>query len=1032
MSFTSTSVLLIFIILGQLNQTTSDVALKKLDSNEAVYEALKLSCNDLSKTGPLADINFKQIIEFQRQSLIRLEKKKQEFVKKQCEEQTKDYLRDYFLSQMINPNKELFIIPGSSLEQKVTPTVALKEEEVKPFACDEARAVTEFSKEFGSGEEGGLDDQLKIFGDFKIPDLIEFWDYFCDQSPAAPLPRQINYQEIATQFNTLLTETDNIDLSFLEQFRTTRGADIYDDQGKWVGPFMDQGKVIDFIPLSEMPEHLKQAFVAAEDKNFYTHRGIEAQGVLRGFFKYLKDGSIEGGSTITQQLVKNLIIGNDINLDRKAREMLVARRVENKISKDQILEAYLNIVNLGRGSQGIATAVKRYFGTDTKVKDLSLAQSAYFAGITHGPTRYNPSFAPPARIKSRQNYVFKQMIEAKMISEEEAKASLDQDLPFSALEFPRMSYFQAAASEEYLRTTDENSPRPEKIVSTQNSALQNQIDTLVQKQLSEFEMKTGKVYWRGPLRNISYLWDSLKTQPNLAEQTDIWKDELIKSQSLFTGVKWQVVVLLNKQNQYQIGVINYLGQVEIQRLSFGDIGGSWFTSIRDRLKVGDVIFAEKKNDQYFFRAPPTLQSSVVVMDVNTGEVKALSGGFNYSITPYNRATKSIRSPGSTVKPFTYLAALDRGLDRTQLISTAPLTLSSIPGCDSWSPNNFSTSAAGMMSLESGLISSNNRLTAHLLNSISYQPMQSLEYVYNIMIDFGLYDYVEEDRICYPLILGSNDVTLLRLANSYAAFANGGWVFKPTFLKNENRVFNARPISKVNRRTLGTLSEILSRVVTQGTGYALRRYQGVVAGKTGTSSNHRDTWFVGYTNHHVVAAWLGYDQDHTINLNGQRVRLQMGSNNTGGSLVAPLVGEIFSALFEPLGLDAKALDPGSPLNYSPNQYAINQIWGDQIYSDQLASNDEPAAETWYPIGATLLDNPLSSSFDRTASEDTESSPISNITPIARPEAIGAVDVQTQEIEAAEPSREVIEVLKEDSLQRMRDRRNDLMNITNEGE
>ncbi len=1299
MSFTSTSVFLIFIILGQLSHQVGETPLTELKTKEDVSQALKVSCTDLSKAGPLADINFKQIIEFQRKSLIRLERKKQEFVKNHCEKQKKEHQSRSLISQNLEPRNEpqlltdltrhLVEIPkeDSSLADKNVQLAELKnleiknqipefeitalglelktvqgepptngvelpireterknsfdqeaktpqtvynavrptfndlelasetpsndtgiefqtppkrhrapglviqrppyesqrevevsandskeldkdiqnqpkdslvsatetenperveqtvetenpesdeqaveteiqspeteektpqqeketavaqaegpleeseekeavvekeivevqpeveqiaveevteevkeeikevevekeeveevvevkeeeeeeevkeeeeEEEVKeePFVCDNEEALADFSKEFGSEQEDALENQLKIFADFRLPDLIEFWDYFCENTPNEPLPSNIQYLEIARQYNELLSETEKVDLSFLDQFRTSRGADIYDDQGRWMGPFIDQGKVVDFVPSKDIPDVLKQAFVAAEDKNFYKHRGVEPQGVLRGFFKYLKDGSIEGGSTITQQLVKNLIIGNDISLERKSREMLLARRVENRINKEEILEAYLNIVNLGRGAQGIGTAVKRYFGSNFSVRDMTLNEASYFAGLTHSPTRYNPISTPISRIKTRQSYVLKQMIQAKMISEAEAKASLEKDLPFAPLVFPRMSYFQAAVSEEYLKTTPQDTETPQKIISTQDTYLQNQVNSLVQEKLSNFEMTSGKVYWRGPLRNISYLWENLEERPSILEETSIWKNELIKSQSLFPGVNWDVVVVLSTQGEIKIGRINASGEAEVKNLSFGDVG-TWSTSIRNRLQTGDVIFAQQKGELHFFRVPPTLQSSVVVMDVNTGEVKALSGGFDYSLSPYNRAIKSIRQPGSTVKPFTYLAALNSGMKVDDLVSKGPVHFRKKPGCNAWSPGSGGDrSNTSAMSFESGLVHSNNRLTANLLYSIYSEPQQSLEYVYNIMLDFGLYDYSEDDRICYPIILGSNDVSLLRLANAYAAIANGGWLMKPTFLKNTEKTFNGRRLSKTDALSIGTLSQILSKVVTEGTGEALKQYGGIIAGKTGTSNAARDVWFVGYSNHHVVAAWIGYDTDRIKGINGQNIYLNMGENSTGGRLVAPLVGDIFNALFTPRTEQVSALDPATPLNYQPSQYAFNQIWPEQVLAQQFNDNQvagfQQNEEPWYSIDPDEKET------------ETETPPTDSATSVARSSFSDPVNEQdskesialnesTEDVDS--PSAEVIEVLKEDSLQRLKRKRDQLMNLTNEGD
>ncbi len=930
MSFSASSVFLIFLILGQLSQETNTGPLTPLTDAKEVQQVLRQSCERLSKTGPLADIDIAQLIEFQRESLNLLEKREEEFIAKHCEEQTKSTLEQALLLNWLNPPPKKIAQIEETLPKRDVPEPELD------LACDKELAREEFAKEFSNGQENPLESQLKLFGDFRIPDLIEFWDAYCSPTQNGPPPKIINDESLLETYNSLLLETQAIDIGFLKNYTTSRGADIVSEDGQLIGPFMDKGRVVRFVPLVKIPLVVRQAFIAAEDKNFYSHRGIEAQGIMRGFFKYLRDGSVEGGSTITQQLVKNLILGNEVSLDRKAREMLLARRLEDQLSKDQILEAYLNIVYLGRGATGVASALERYFGKQARLDSVNLSQASFFAGITHSPNRYNPSLTSPEKIKARQSYVLDEMVTAKVIGKDEARTALDETLAFQPLEFPKTSYFQEAASSEYLTTTPATLKAPEKIVSSQNRDLQNFVDQSVQKYLADYEMQNNKVYWRGPLRNISYLWRKRQPFPDLEQEIAIWKDEVIKSQSLFTGVNWQVMVLLKNQGDYRVGYIDDQGEAQITNLSFGDVGGSWYASIRPQLKVGDVIFAEKKESGFYFRVQPTLQASILVMDVNTGEVKALNGGFDYSLAPYNRAIKALRQPGSTVKPFTYLAALEQGFQPFEPIRNAPLFFSKIPGCTPWSPQNYTRTTSDFVTFENGLIHSNNQVTTQLLNEILRDPQDSLRLVYNTMVSFGLYDYKQDETICYPVTLGSKEVSLLRMAKAYAAIANGGWLVSPTFLKKERTEFWAKPLTSYRRSSIAQLSEILSKVVRYGTGFALNKHQGRVAGKTGTSSNYRDAWFTAYSNYHVVVAWMGYDEKRLRLPNGSLVALSMGSESTGGRLVAPMVSDIFDFLFSISDTRVISIDPGTPLNFEPQQYVFDQIWSEQI--TQLGAPD----------------------------------------------------------------------------------------------
>jgi penicillin-binding protein 1A len=1115
MSFSASSVFLILMVLGQLSHNDRFDQLQPLSSRDQVYESLRLSCTTLNETGPLAGGSLSQLVEFQRESWLRLQRRQVEFVEQHCAQQQQDHLagtlRDFFLNQYLNPTQALRVntpsllwplssdllssaptqgpvseglvqmgplqqwpmqeqlLPGGHSRERLRGPVEASERVSLPppfrsqedsqltssFQCDQDQALADFSREFGAGVEA-LESQLSLFADFRIPDFIEFWDAFCVEDSQSTPPTALDYDQLAADYNQLLADSASVDLSFLDHFRTSRGADIYSSEGEWIGPFLERGRVLRFTPLQEIPLTLRQAFIAAEDRNFYSHRGLEPQGILRGFFRYMRDGSIEGGSTITQQLVKNLILGSEVSLERKSREMFLARRVEDRISKDQILEAYLNIVYLGRGAQGVGAATQRYFGSAQNVSDLDLNQASFFAGITHSPNRYNPSLTSPDRIKARQSYVLGEMVRSNFISNDEAREILSAPIQFVPMEFPPMSYFQAAVSEEYLRTTWDQQPPPERIQSTQNKALQNFIDQSVQQHLADFEMRQSKVYWRGPLRNIAYLWRNSPTPVDLESQTQVWRDELIKSRSLFSGVQWEVGVLLKTNNQWVIGLIDESGEALTSPLSFGDVGGDWFSGIRSQLQVGDVIFAEKRQSRYFFRVPPTVQMSVVVMDTFTGEVKALSGGSDYSLTPFNRALLGFRQPGSTVKPFSYLAALDQGFLSTDLISQRSLSFPSIPGCTPWSPANYSSSADGSMTLERALVQSNNRATAHLLNEISGNPAQSLRFIHQIMSDFGLYDRARNQTVCYPLILGSNEVSPLRMAVAYAAIANGGWRVTPTFIKKDPNHFDAQPLQSYSRESVARLSQILSRVVTQGTGFALRSHGGRVAGKTGTSSNYRDVWFAGYSNRHVVVAWMGYDQSRLQLPNGRQVSLQMGSGSTGGRLVAPLVNQVFHFLFNTDSEQDTTIEVAEPLTTRVVEYGFDHHWQDQVntvasaqwLSPHLASQffvsleerlmnsqiqDAISDALDSAITDAVLDSLRGSNSGATEPGSGEDSTVpmgpgggvgsgfSNDPEVKSIDSPGAADPLTRE----EMNPEVEGVLQEDSWQRMQNRINELI-------
>lgn len=1017
MSFSAASLFLMLMVVGELTLLPKDGSLSPLDNHEDVQSSLRRSCLALTETGPLAEVKLSQLIEFQRQSLERFKRRRAEFVSQQCEQQKSQQLQTKLRNELIY-NKPGFRWIGKSPLESLGITVTEGRQPLVPpllppqaslsyspleFHCNRTQAEADFAQQFGHGASNPLEEQLKIFADLNLEDFIQFWDAFCGARVApSSLPQFIDYEKLKTEYNQLLLETESTDLSPLFELRRWSRAEILDDSGSVIGPLMDSGRAVTYTPLDQIPTVVQQAFIAAEDKNFYSHRGIEVQGVLRGFLKYMRDGSIEGGSTITQQLVKNVLLNNDISLERKVREMLLARKVEAHFSKDQILEAYLNIVYLGRGAYGVSSAAARYFGEQASLENLTLNHASFLAGITHSPNRYNPSLVSVDNIQSRQSYVLDRMVEANMITGVDKAVTLALPLDFAPLQFPPLSYYQAAVSREF-RTQESQSPfwGQVKVQSAQNHPLQESLDSALQKHLSEFEMRTGKVYWQGPLRNISYLWDKKTSVSSPAEDKSLWMDELLKTQSLFSGVKWSVGVILQNSAAINIGVLED-GVAQVRPLSFGDVGGDWFSQIRSQLKVGDVIFAQRKADRYFLRVQPTLQAAVVVMDVITGEVKALTGGFDHSLTSYNRALYSRRQPGSTVKPFVYFSALDLGIPTTRQVSNSSVYFPGMPGCRAWSPQNYSLESGGSYSLEDALVHSMNRVTARLLYEMSSQPEQSLQYVYKTMQDFGLYGPLnEKQNLCYPVVLGSQELTVLDLAKAYAVIANGGWKIQPTFLKRNGFQTNPQALTQYDRTTFTKLSAMLSKVITSGTGYALREHQGKVAGKTGTSSNYRDAWFAGYSNHHVVVAWMGYDRDR-IEVRGRPVSLSLGGN-TGGRLVAPLVNSVFQFLFQPLGENSLALDPGTPLTLDPKSYIFDQVWKEWV----------APLRAWQ--SRDFVNQPMSQLRDAPALTEEE--------PAYQPSSIDPkITVETL-------SPEVEGILQEDSWQRLRTRRDDLMESNN---
>jgi membrane carboxypeptidase/penicillin-binding protein len=679
------------------------------------------------------------------------------------------------------------------------------------------------------------------------------------------------------------------------------------------------------VPISAVPPLVQKAFIAAEDKRFESHHGIDERGVIRAFIGNLASpGRPAGGSTITQQVVKNFSVGDDVTYERKIREMIVASRLERILAKPQILGLYLNGIYLGRGAYGIEMAAESYFGKP--VGQLTLSEAALLAGMPKGPNFYSPDKYPD-RARERRAYVLSRLKEEGTITEAEMNAAIKSDLGLKPIESARRDsgFYAVDFLNREARTfagVDSLTAGSFTVRSTINAGLQRAVEEALQDGLATYERSTGRQAFTGPelnladsVRRIQAATPAPEASPQAApsvtgaradavkpdargprppkaaatpQRKPAWLLALESARPVLYDVRWPMAVVLETgRGGIKVGLAD-------GRMATLDAGIA-----RGKLQPYDVVRVKvtqgKGGAHAQLRVRPTVQGAAVVIENQTGRILAMSGGFSYPLSQLNRVTQTVRQPGSTLKPLTYLAALNAGLQPNTLVMDSPVTLPPINGTgDSWSPKNYEGGGSGPTTLRRGLEFSKNLVTARLLQGgIAPKAPASLKRVCDIALEAQIYAECEP---YYPFVLGAQPVRMLDLAAFYAAVANEGARPTPYALESVERdgkslyMHAAREpvrIGSADRVAFYQLKTMLQGVTQHGTAAALSKVSAYVAGKTGTSENENDAWFAGLTNEISVVVWVGYD-----NADGSRKTL--GRGQTGGHVSVPIASAILQA------------------------------------------------------------------------------------------------------------------------------------------
>ncbi|MFY9293540.1 MAG: transglycosylase domain-containing protein [Methylorubrum rhodinum] len=775
------------------------------------------------------------------------------------------------------------------------------------------------------------DNAPKILHGLDLAELNTSYKQFCKGENPAGSPFEAG--AVIAFYNNAVKDLPSAEA--LRDIKLASASVILDAAGKpYSETFEPNGRRL-VVPIEGVPDLVQKAFVAAEDKRFYQHHGIDERGVIRAFVGNLASpGRPAGGSTITQQVVKNLSVGDDVTYERKIREMIVASRLERIQTKPQILGLYLNGIYLGRGAYGIEMAARSWFGKS--VGALTVPEAALLAGLPKGPNYYSPDRYPD-RARERRAYVLTRMKEDGAITEEQRDAALKSDLGIKPPDMARRDsgfYLvdHLARESRTFAGLESLTNASYTVHATVNAGLQSALEGAIQEGLSTYERGTGRARYEGPELNLADAVKRFETAAPVAEPAPealpavplpkgvkgakalpvpkapavkpAWQRALETARAPLYDLRWPLAVVLQTgKNGIRVG----LPDGRIASLDPGPARGKLqlYDAVRVRLREG------KGSLRADLRVRPSVQGAAIVLENRTGKILAMTGGFSYPLSQLNRVTQTVRQPGSTLKPLTYLAALNAGLQPNTLVMDAPVTLPPIGGIGaSWSPKNYDGGGAGATTIRRGLEFSKNLVTARLLEGgIAKSAPQSLQQVCDIALEAQL--YAECERY-YPFVLGAQPVRMIDLASFYAAIANEGArpsAYALESIERDGKPVYTRPakapvrIGSADRVAFYQLKTMLQGVTQHGTAAALSGVSAYVAGKTGTSENENDAWFAGFSNEITVVVWAGYD-------NADGVRKTLGRGQTGGHVAVPIARAIFQAAWTN-GVPRTPLAPPSP-------------------------------------------------------------------------------------------------------------------------
>ncbi|BBO90466.1 penicillin-binding protein 1A [Desulfosarcina ovata] len=668
-------------------------------------------------------------------------------------------------------------------------------------------------------------------------------------------------------------------ISSLSDYRPPIITTVYSDDNRKIAEFYKERRIV--VPLSKIPIQLQQAFIAAEDSRFYKHQGIDFFSIVRAFIKNLEAGAIvQGGSTITQQVTKSFLLTPERSYERKIKEAILAYRIDKTFTKEEILYLYLNQIYLGHGAYGVEAAAENYFGKS--VSELNLAECAILAGLPQAPSRYSP-FRHPERAKQRQIYVLNRMLEEGFIDNTQVTEAIDVKMDIK----PRRNWYieEVPIYTEHVRRYVEKKYGADalytqglKIFTAVNIEMQKAARREIEKGLRDLDRRQG---YRGPESHLAVE----AIEPFCEEQKAlIEKSPLVEGNS----VKGVVIDVDDSGGKATVRMGDARGMIPIDDIRWARKPNPKLAAYQARVKkvsrvlaTGDVILVrlnKKTNNEELWDLSldqvPDAQSALLCIEAETGLVKVMVGGRDFMESQFNRAVQSHRQPGSAFKPILYAAALDKGYTAATEIIDAPIVFDDEERDLTWKPKNYGKKFYGPTLLREALTKSRNVVSIKILQDIG--------------VDYCI-DYARKLGITSPLArdlsiaLGSSGVTLLELVNAYAVFANQGYLIEPAFItKIEDRWGNVleemNPSRErvIEKSTAYIITSLMESVVKEGTGKRVRALNRPVAGKTGTTNDLQDAWFMGYTPQYITGVWVGHDINKTL-----------GKGETGSRTASPI-------------------------------------------------------------------------------------------------------------------------------------------------
>lgn len=774
----------------------------------------------------------------------------------------------------------------------------------------------------------------------------------------------------------ILFSEDLPDYKELQNYNPPTITRIYTYEGDKIAELSKERRV--YVDISEIPDTLIKAFLAAEDQNYYSHPGVDIISIARAAIQNIANKGTNknpvGGSTITQQVVKNFLLTNERTLSRKIKEAILAYRIDKVFTKDKILELYLNQIYLGNGSYGVKSAAIDYF--NKSLHNLTIEEAALLAALPKAPSHLDP-FKYPKRAKDRRNWVIDRMASEGFITKNEAQDAISNDITLrvkAANNEYKQTYYSEAVRLEVIEQFGKDFLYEKGLTIHTNlvPSLQKIADNALQKGLLTYDKRHG---YKGPITNIKF-------------QKSEWK-EILKKIKPFTAIEsWEYAICLSVDDKQakiglsnsKTGAINLKDSLWARKRLRDNFIGEKVSSMKNILKRGDLILvSKKKKNIYKLQQIPDANGALVVMQPYTGKVLALSGGFSFDLSNYNRAIQANRQPGSTFKPFVYLSALEKGYSPLSVVKDEPLTISQGEGKPDWTPKNYSGNFMGPITMRTALVKSRNLATIRVLMAAG------VDKVAETSERFGIYNNPPK---LLSMALGAHETTLLKMVAGYTIIASDGLKITPSLINRINDANGKLIYSTDRRKCIGCFPEtpdqhlssfavpsleinsqrivnpqtnyqllsMLTGVVENGTGRRAKVVGKTLAGKTGTSNKSNDTWFIGFSPDLVAGVYIGYDAPQTL-----------GHYENGAVTALPIFADFMKAALKevedknfpiPDGVEIIEIDKdtGQPVNMFTNSAnKIKEALKSQeienykeILEEQIESriNDEILDDTFY--------------------------------------------------------------------------------------